>query len=92
MHNIGPKYLQPPPIPATHIKRQIILDEIATKLLQIDNDPSKYETTITITGAGGFGKTTTVIAVCHDPIVNNSLLMALFSLNLDHKQIILASS
>ena len=41
------------------------MDEIATKLLQATNDPNKYETTLTITGAGGFGKTTTVISLCH---------------------------
>ena len=47
------------------------MDEIATKLLQVNNDPSKHETTITITGAGGFGKTTTVISLCYHPIVHN---------------------
>ena len=47
------------------------MDEIATKLLHVDNDPSKHETTVTITGAGGFGKTTTVISLCYHPIVHN---------------------
>ena len=42
------------------------MDEIATKLLQATNDPNKYETTLTITGAGGFGKITTVISLCHN--------------------------
>ena len=41
-----------------------------TKLLQATNDPNKYETTLTITGFGGFGKTTTVISLCHNPIIN----------------------
>ena len=45
------------------------MDEIATKLLQATNDPNKYETTLTITGAGGFGKTTTVISLCHHHII-----------------------
>ena len=45
------------------------MDEIATKLLQATNDPNKYGTTLTITGAGGFGKTTTVVSLCHYPIV-----------------------
>ena len=45
------------------------MDEIATKLLQATNDPNKYETTLTITGAGGFGKTTTVISLCHHHIL-----------------------
>ena len=47
----------------------MLLDEIATKLLQVTIDPNKYETTLTITGAGGFGKTTTVISLCHYPVV-----------------------
>ena len=47
------------------------MDEIATKLLQATTDPNKYETTLTITGAGGFGKTTAVISLCHHPVVNN---------------------
>ena len=65
----GFKYLQPPPLQCNHVNREILLDEIATKLLQATNDPNKYETTLTITGAGGFGKTTSVISLCHHHIV-----------------------
>ena len=67
---IGFKCLQPPPLPPDHVNRQKLLDRIATKLLQATNDPTKYETTLTITGAGGFGKTTTVISLCYHPIIN----------------------
>ena len=45
------------------------MNEIATKLLQATIGPNKYETTLTITGAGGFGKTTTVISLCHYLVV-----------------------
>ena len=65
------KYLQPSPLPSNNVNRQILIDEIAAKLLHVTNDPSKHETTITITGAGGFGKTTTVISLCYHPIVHN---------------------
>ena len=65
------KYLQPPPLKANHVHREILLDEIATKLLQATIDINKYETTLTITGAGGFGKTTTAISLCHYPVVKN---------------------
>ena len=65
----GFKYLQPPPLQCHHVNREILLDEIATKLLQATNDPNKYETILTITGAGGFGKTTTVISLCHFSII-----------------------
>ena len=46
------------------------MDEIATKLLQATNDPNKYEATLTITGAGGFGKTNIVISLCYNPAIN----------------------
>ena len=62
---IGIKYVQPPPLPSNHIKREALLNEIATKLLQTAIDPNKYETTLTITGVGGFGKTTTVTSLCY---------------------------
>ena len=65
-------YLQPPPLPTIHVNRQILLDEIVTKLLQATNDPNKYGTTLTITGAGGFGKTTTVISLCHHHMVKET--------------------
>ena len=45
------------------------MDEIVIKLLQATNDPNKYETTLTITGAGGFGKTTTVISLCYHDVI-----------------------
>ena len=50
------------------------MDEIATKLLQAILDPNKYEATLTITGAGRFGKTTTVKSLCHHPALNNKFI------------------
>ena len=66
---IGLKYQHPPPLPSIHVKRHSLLDEIVTKLLQATIDHGKYETTLTITGAGGFGKTSTVISLCHQDVV-----------------------
>ena len=66
---IGFKYLKPPPLSSIHVNRKNLLNEIATKLVRTTIDPNKYETTLTITGAGGFGKTTAVKSVCHYPIV-----------------------
>ena len=62
--------MQPLPLPSNHVHRQNLLDEIATKLLEVTTDPNKHETTLIITGAGGFGKTTAVISLCHYPVVN----------------------
>ena len=67
--HIGFKVQKPPPLPSNHVHRHNLLDEIATKLLQATIDPNKYETTLAITGAGGFGKTTTVISLCHYPVI-----------------------
>ena len=47
------------------------MDEIVTKLLNDTVDCNRYEITLTITGAGGFGKTTTVIALCQHHAVKN---------------------
>ena len=69
LHIIGLKYQRPPPLPSNHVNRQSLLDDIVTKLLQATNDTNKYETTLTITGAGGFGKTTTVISLCYNDVV-----------------------
>ena len=66
---IGFKYQNPPPLASNHVNRQTVLDEIVTKLLHAINDPNMCETTLTITGAGGFGKTSTVISLCHHDAV-----------------------
>ena len=52
----GFKYHQPPPLPSNYVCRQKLLDEMATKLCQAQNDPNAYGTSLTVTGAGGFGK------------------------------------
>ena len=46
-----------------------MLDEIATKLLQATNNSNNFGTAVTITGVGGFGKTTAVVSLCHHPLV-----------------------
>ena len=49
--------------------RQQLLDEMITKLCQSTVDPNSYGTTLTVTGAGGFGKTSLVTALCHHPAI-----------------------
>jgi len=49
--------------------RQHLLDNIIFKLCQSTADPNKYGTSLTLTGAGGFGKTSIVTALCHHPVI-----------------------
>ena len=49
--------------------REQLTSEIATKLCQSTLDPDSYETSLTVTGTGGFGKTSIVTALCHHPVI-----------------------
>ena len=64
----GCKYpsLPPPPLPLNYVCRQELLDDITSKLC---NAPISSSKTIAVTGVGGFGKTTTVTALCHHPLI-----------------------
>ena len=42
---------------------------MVSKLCQSTLDPNSYGTSLTVTGAGGFGKTSIVTALCHHPVI-----------------------
>ena len=63
------KYQHPPAINVDIAVRQTLLDEIVNKLCEATVDSDAYEVTLTITGAGGFGKSTIIKALCHRPEV-----------------------
>ena len=63
-------YQHPPALPPNHVRRQTLLNRIADSLLQATIDPDKYGTTLTITGAGGFGKSSIAISLCYHQQVN----------------------
>jgi len=65
MHFAGFKYQQPPTLPPNCIHRMHLLDKMATKLSRATVDPNSFGTSLTVTGAGGFGKTTLAKALCH---------------------------
>ena len=46
-----------------------MLNETVTKLLQTAKDTNTFGTTLTITGAGGYGKTTIVKSLCYHPTI-----------------------
>ena len=64
-------YLPPPQLPSNYVNREILLDEITTKLLQATNVHDKYGTTLTVVGPGGCGKTTVITALCYHPVVRD---------------------
>ncbi len=64
--------MKPPVLPANHVNRQTVLDTITAKLLEAPINPDGFSTTVNITGSGGFGKTTIVKSLCHQPIVKEN--------------------
>jgi len=59
------KYPPPPPLPPNYVCRRHLLENLVHKLCQSTIDPNSYGTSLTVTGAGGFGKTSIVTALCH---------------------------
>lgn len=63
------KYMKPPKLPATFVPRPDLLEEMANKICNATLNLDCYMTTLTVTGVGGFGKTTLVTALCYHPII-----------------------
>ena len=68
----GIKSPVPPPLPRIFVNRQQLLEEIVTKLCQSAIYDGSYGTAVRITGAGGFGKTSVVTALCHHQVVKDT--------------------
>ena len=66
---IGFKYFHPPPKPDVLIDRKELLDKLASAVIRLSVNPNDCNPTITVTGAGGFGKTTLITAVCYHELV-----------------------
>jgi len=69
MFTKGIKCPLPPPLPPNYVCRKHLLDETVTKLFQTTIEPDSYGTSLTVTGAGGFGKTLLVTALCHHILI-----------------------
>ena len=67
MFTTGIKCPPPPPLPPNYVRREQILNEMVAKLHLSATNPNSYGTSLTVTGAGGFGKTSIVTALCHHP-------------------------
>ena len=66
---IGLKYFKPPTKPQVLIDRKELLYELATAVVTSSLDPGSCNPTVIVTGAGGFGKTTLITAVCYHEVV-----------------------
>ncbi|XP_065894609.1 uncharacterized protein [Dysidea avara] len=65
----GIKSPLPPPLPPNNVCHQQLLNDMVKKLCESSIDSNSYGTSVTVTGAGGFGKTSIVTALCHHPVV-----------------------
>jgi len=72
--NLGFQYRHPPPLPPYYVGREELLNEMANKLCEAIVPEPSYGVTVTLTGVGGFGKTTIVTALCHYPTVQQQFI------------------
>ena len=61
--------MKPPKLPSNIVNRPKVLEEMIDKLCNANLNIDCYATTLTVTGAGGFGKTTIVTALCYHPTI-----------------------
>ena len=59
------RYQSPPSVPEYHIRRHYLFDKIAKAVCSGSFVPGEECTTVTLVGAGGFGKTTMALYICH---------------------------
>ena len=85
MYITGVKCPPPPPMPPNHVCRQDLLDEMFSKLCQSNIDPDNYGTSLTVTGAGGFGKTSIFTAFCHYPVIKKQFTDGVVFIELGQK-------
>ena len=71
-------YLSKPYLPINLVCRKLLLKEMVTKLCQATVDSNSYETALTVTGAGGSGKTCLVLASCQQPEIKSKFTGVLF--------------
>jgi len=62
---LGIKFQEPPILPPYYIPRCELLEQLVAAVLTTEVDSTRFGTTVTVTGVGGFGKTTLVTALCH---------------------------
>ena len=67
--SIGVKYQQPPVLPINYVERTDLLNKLANAVINAKKNSSDCNPTVTVSGTGGFGKTTLVQAVCYHEMV-----------------------
>jgi len=58
-----------PPLPPNYVCRPKLLDKMVGYICQSTIEANSYGTSLMITGAGGFGMTSIVTALCHHPAI-----------------------
>jgi len=61
--------MKPPKLPTTTVPRPELLEEMVDKICNTSLNIECYAITLTVTGTGGFGKTTITTALCHHPTI-----------------------
>jgi len=56
-------------LPSFYIPRHELLEKLVTAVLTAELDPTRLGSTVTVTGVGGFGKTTLVTTLCHHDVI-----------------------
>ena len=63
--------MKPPKLPANYVPRPRVLEDMANKICNATLNLDCYMTTLTVTGPGGFGKTTLVTALCYHDLIQS---------------------
>jgi len=65
----GIKYHKPPLLPVNYVEQKNLLNKLASAIVNAKKSSPDCNPTVTVSGTGGFGKTTLVKAICYHELV-----------------------